>query len=221
MSKRWNLAELVVLTSRILNFNSRQANQDFSPQDIKDTINEVYCDEIEEMIQHGDSRWFIVSEPQTWPSGSLTFSLPETLQGRWIRSIVDVTFGVPGIAYWFDQWIDGAMFSWSDAQTIRWPDTVGPSEDRLLTFSYVADAEEMTNDQEVPLLLPAKFRHLLGWSAAIKLAAIGDREVATQWIRERDAIRERAMKFFSLRGPLLTGPPGILNTNRGLPGTYP
>ena len=226
MAKRWTLEELIEELKYKVAFNEGQTDQDFiGPSDdedkhFRDAINEAYADEMEEAAQQGDPRWFYTIDSLTWPANQQNLEVPEKLRGKTWVSVYDITTTEPGTPMWFSDWEDGAVHRWRDSKTLQWG-SAGPSSDKTIRITFQAEAEEMVDDGDEPELLPARFRHLLAWSAAIKLRRIADEVVPGGWVSERNDIRERMLKFFTLRGPIQTAGPGIRNTEPDYFGFYP
>lgn len=226
MAKQWTLEELIADLQFKVAYNEGQTDQDFigpsgdTDRHFRNAINEAYVDEIEEAAQQGDPRWFYVLANVTWPGGQQNLDVPDNLRGKTWVSTYDITTTEPGTPIWWSDWEDGATHRWRDRNTLQWG-TAGPSSDKTLRITYQAEPEEMLDNGDEPELVPPRFRHLLAWSAAIKLRRIADEQVPQGWVIERNDIRERMLKFFTLRGPVQTGGPGIRNTEPDYFGFYP
>ena len=94
-----NFKELQDEVSELINFNSLQADQDFSATQIKNAINRAYAREYRKARQEGIRSFFFAYRDLTWDNGSLTMSLPEDMRGAQICKITDVTDDTTGAGY--------------------------------------------------------------------------------------------------------------------------
>lgn len=216
MARRWTLEELIDEVQFKVAFNTGQTDQDFigpstdTDKHFRNAINEAYLDEYEDGVQTGDPRWWYYVESITWPANQKRLELPAPLRGKWIISMYDTTNLDPGTAIYISDFREGATHFWHDHKTLQWG-TNGPSSAKTVQVTYLGEPAEMLDDADEPLLIAPRFRHLIAWSAAIKLRVIGDESAPQEWYLQRDKIRERHLKFLSLRGPIETGGPGIRN----------
>lgn len=224
--KQWNLGDLIDRLKFVVSFNDDQTDQDFigpaadTDKHFRWAINEAYVDEIEEASQICDNRWFYRNLEGTWAANAVTYDLPESVETAQLVAITDTTNDALGEPVWITGRHEGALRFWKDSNTIQWG-TTGPASARTLLFTYVGQPIEMTEDSDVPDLLPSRFRHVLVWAAAIKLRAIADEAVPPDFVRQRNQIRERLHKALSMGRPTESGYPGIRNTDPDSRGTYP
>lgn len=198
-----NFKELQDEVSELINFNSLQADQDFSATQIKNAINRAYAREYRKARQEGIRSFFFAYRDLTWDNGSLTMSLPEGMRGAQICKITDVTDDSSGSGYhivvydggdppegspsWTSQSFSGAVF-WKDRNTLQWG-TSGPSEDKTLRFEFMAEPEKMANDDDVPELIPSDHHELIFYSASIDLRTRADEMAPPSWMSEREELR--------------------------------
>lgn len=211
MSKRRNLAWLRVETSRIVNFNQGQPDQDFDGtsddawDEIDAAINEAYENLLHDMIAETDPDMFMVNEELTWSSGDLTYQLPEHLEQDNLEWIEDITSSDPGDIVW----VHGRGINyypdvlWKDYRTLQWG-TSGPSGDRSLRFHHMARAADMKQPEDIPEYVPARFRKILAWDAAIILRTEAEDEAPSQWLGHRNAVWEKIEILLSQGRPRLT-----------------
>lgn len=226
MSAVRTLSDMIRRLKWLVAFNEGQTDLEFAgPTEdpdryFRDAINEAYVDEVSEVLQHGDPQWFYAVTELTWPASALSYAIPVALLDRELIKIVDVTNSENGYALWFADWEDNAPHFWLDRRTMRWPPN-GPSSARTLRVTYIEEPEELKGDGDEPHLVPAKFRHLLVWTAGTKLRAVADDDAPSAWKRQADSIRERFIKHMYSRGPAQTNAPGIRNTNPDFYGPVP
>jgi hypothetical protein len=226
MSAVRTLGDMIRRLKWVVAFNEGQTDLEFAgPTEdpdryFRDALNEAYVDEIDEVTQHGDPTWFYATTELTWPTNDLSLALPEGLRDRELIKIIDVTNSDVGTPLWFADWEENAAHFWFDRRTMRWPPN-GPSSDRTLRVTYLEEASEMKGDEDEPFLVPAKYRHLLVWSAARILRTVADDEGPSSWKRKADEIRERFIKHMYSRGPSQTGAPGIRNIDPDYYGPVP
>jgi len=226
MAKAWTLKELTDRLKFLVGFNSNQTDQDFigpaTDVDLhfRDTLNEAYVDEVEEVVQNADPRYFYRVLQVTWPAASLQYTLPAGLRDANIIKMTDVTNNVIGEDIAISDRSEGGFVFWYDNETLQWG-TVGPAAARTIDITFQADPKEMQLDSEVPELIPEKFRHLLVWSAGLKLRAIADEQVPPEWTRQRNAIRERLIKGLAMGRPIHSGGNAIRITDPEVVGSYP
>lgn len=230
MARQWNLAELKDELKFIYNFNLGQTDQDLRGTSIdpdkrfRDALNEAYVDEVEEAAQMGDTLYFIVQKRLTWPVSTPTLDIGEDLATATIYRIdhKDATAGETTAweLLWVANWTEDVNHYWLDRRTLQWG-LVGPSSDKTLRFIYVAEPEEMQDDIDEPVLIPRKFRHLLAYSAAIKLRMVADEETNSPLVRRRNEIRERLWKSISQGRPAQTGYPGTTTATPDVYGLIP
>tara|TARA_R100000700_G_scaffold40810_1_gene57824 strand:+ start:784 stop:1461 length:678 start_codon:yes stop_codon:yes gene_type:complete len=220
-----NFKELQDEVSDLLNFNSSQTDQDFTTSQIKKSINRAYQRETTKARQEGSSSHFKARTDITWPSGSLTFSLPERLKGAQIIKITDITENQSGSGFyivvydggdpgppdygtpaWDNQTILGSVF-WRDRNTLQWGED-GPSEDKTLRVDFLSRAETLINDDDVPELVPIEHHELLFYSAAIDLRTRADEAAPVEWLRQQMELRIDFHKDVS-RGKPYTNVPTI------------
>lgn len=218
--KEWALADLVRDLKFKVAFNEGQTDLEYRgptgdvDRHFKDYINEAYVDEYNEAVIIGDPRWFYATQTLVWTSGSTTLELPTELDSKWHIRIFDITDDPVGVPFWTSDWpTGGAAVIWRDRRTFQWMDSAGPPRDLSLQLTYCGTPVELVGDGDVPVLFPAQFRHIISWSAAIKLRMIGDDGAPGGWVQERNRIRQSMQKFLSMRGPMQTGATTITNSD--------
>jgi hypothetical protein len=186
-----------------LNFNSSQADQDFTSSQIKNAVNRAYAREYGKARQEGSRRHFQATTELTWSGGELTLTLPDRLRGVQISKIADVTEDRTGSGYhlvvydggdpptgtpaWDSQSINGSVF-WKDRNTMQWGNN-GPGEDKTLRFDFSPKADKMINDDDEPDLVPSEHHELIFYSAAIDLRTRADEMAPPSWLAEREELR--------------------------------
>jgi len=174
--------------SDLLNFNSTQADQDFSTSQIKKAINRSYGREYRKARQEGVKSWFIGYSEISWPSSSTTISLGKNIRRTQITKIMDITQDDPGHILVFDA---GGMIGdvfWKDRNTLQWGEN-GPGEDKTLRIQYFPEAEEMSADEDEPELLGPAHHELIFYSAAIDLRTRADEIAPQAWLMELENLR--------------------------------
>jgi len=211
-----NFLELQSEVKFILNWNEQQTDQDFTTLRIKKALNRAYKQETIKAEEEGGQRFFKATLDLPWPGGSVTMILPPELNEEALIGISDITTASIGTPLVFsDDGISGDIF-WKDHQTIQWG-TNGPPSDKTLRFTYYASVEELVNDGDVPMLIPAKFHELIAWSAALFLQQISDQEMTEAWVFERNELRIDFWKWLS-RGRGTDDVPTIKNIKTNIDG---
>jgi hypothetical protein len=219
--KDWTLAELIADVKFRVAFNEGQTDMEYRgpagdvDRHFRDAINEAYADEYNEAAIAGDPRWWYVTMDLPWPASQPTLTIPESVNSKWQIRLFDVTDDQIGSPIWSSNWPrTGHSVYWHDRSTLRWADTAGPPRSLTLRLTYCGAPAELVQQNDIPILLPSQFRHILSWSAAIKLRIIGDDAAPSAWIAERNRMRAALHKFLSLRGPLQTDTPMLVDPNQ-------
>jgi len=195
-----NFKELQDEVSELINFNSLQADQDFSAAQIKNAINRAYAREYRKARQEGIRRYFSTTTDLTWSSSDTTFILPDNLKGAQICKVTDVTSADPGSAVIFDdRGFLGDVF-WKNRITLQWGAS-GPGEDKTLRFEFMPEPEKMLNDDDVPELVPSDHHELIFYSASIDLRTRADEMAPPSWMSEREELRMDLYKDMSRGRP--------------------
>jgi hypothetical protein len=211
-----DFAELQDQVKFILNWNDGQTNQDFSTARIQAALNRAYKQETIKAEEEGGQRFFKATIDLPWKAGTITFVLPPEIMEEALIAIDDVTTASIGTPLVFsDDGISGDLF-WKDHQTLQYGNT-GPASDKILRFKYYASVEELQNDGDTPMLIPAKFHELIVWSACIFLQEISGQDVTRTWVAERDELRIDFWKWLS-RGRATDDVPTIKNIKTNIDG---
>ena len=197
-----NFKELQDEVSDLLNFNSSQTDQDFTTSQIKKAINRGYLRETTKARQEGLSSHFKTRTDITWPSGSLTFSLP---QKRFLINMDDITDQDPGRMMTFsDNPLAGDLF-WLDRNTMQWGES-GPSSDKSLRAEFFSYPETLLNDDDEPSIIGPEHHELLFYSAAIDLRTRADEAAPMEWLRQQMELRIDLYKDLSRGRPIRNVP---------------
>lgn len=199
-------------TSKWLNFNPLQANQDFTTQQIKDAVNDAYIDEVNTAKLQCNINNFKMTLDFTWAADAVTISppvFPAQLNRTSVYKMTDVTDNDPGYDLIFDR--DGRTgdVTWKDYQTLQWGDS-GPSSDKTIRAFYLADAVEMDADEDEPILVPSSYRRLIVLSAAVSLRDMADEGAPQAWLMRLQNYRMDFWKFIKLGRPI-SDVPTIVN----------
>ena len=195
-----NFKELQDEVSELINFNSLQADQDFSAAQIKNAVNRAYAREYRKARQEGIRRYFSTTIDLTWKADDVTFLLPASIKNAQICKVTDVSHTDPGTAIVFDErGFLGDVF-WKNRVTLQWGQT-GPNEDKTLRFEYMPEPEKMANDDDVPELIPSDHHEVIFYSAAIDLRTRADEMAPPSWMNEREELRMDLYKDMSRGRP--------------------
>ena len=195
-----NFKELQDEVSELINFNSLQADQDFSALQIKKAVNRSYAREYRKARQEGIRRYFTTTLDITWSANTVTIELPNGLKHAQLCKVTDVSATDPGTAIVFDErGFLGDVF-WKNRVTLQWGQT-GPNEDKTLRFEFYPEPEKMNNDDDVPELLPPDHHELIFYSAAIDLKTRADEMAPPAWLNEREELRMDLYKDMSRGRP--------------------
>lgn len=213
----WILAKL----KWALNFNEGQADQNFAgpttdpDRHYRDAINQAYKEEIEEaQIETSRAHWFR-SMDITWPANQATFILPQTLVDKSVIIIRDVTDEQDGPELSIGDYADESEIWRLDSQTLQWG-TDGPGQNTTMRFTYLAEAEELSQASQLPALIPARYIWLIVWSAALLLRAVAEDKSPIDWEKKRDDLREKFHKILSQGWPMRSNPPTIRNRDHDM-----
>ena len=197
MSAR-NLAWLRTEVSRKLNHNSGQTNQDFAGTtddtnaDLDAFIGEAYDQELEEAMQEAGPDLFAEYSEHIWAASSATFTLPDHLAEADILLVEDVTNDSTGSVLWVtdkSEHYKSEIFP-LDRKTWQWGSD-GPGSATTIRFTFLPEANELTQPADEPRYIPSRFRWLLVWAAAIIGREDADEQAPAAWMRARDYWRAR------------------------------
>lgn len=198
------------IIAKRLNFNVDTANQDFTGSStdswawIDDAINEAYVDEINEAVLECSARPFTAYQTFTWPSGDLTYELPPNMDRNDVLAIFNITGNVRGAPFSIGDRLSGQAIVWRTSRILEWG-TTGPGQDTSLAFQYVVLPEPLQEPDDVPTLIPARFRYLLVWSALIILRDYADEAAPKAWLAKQYKLRAKFHKYVSTSAPTRGG----------------
>jgi hypothetical protein len=193
---------LIDRTKLWLNFNDSQSDQDFTEAQILSAINMAYSEECSKAKQEGLRRWFRASTEFTWEADEVTYTLPSALNRISLFRLVDVTSDAePGTQLLFSEEGSHGDIFFKDRNTLRWGST-GPNEDKTIRAYYFAAAEELSEDTDVPELVPDEFHELIPLSAAILLRGMAEEIPPPWWLEKQREYRYEFWKFISRGRPL-------------------
>lgn len=177
--------DFLTLQDRVLyifDANPLQSDADVSQGNVKWALNESYRDEINLAKTECNLLFFYRTYNFTWPRSQNEYVLTGTpLEWMDLYLFQDVTSG--------ENRPQEIQPFWRDANTLTWGRRDGPSSDRNIRTTYVANAEELKGDGQQPALIGPAYRHLLSWSAAILLREIAEEQAPQSWERRRDKLR--------------------------------
>lgn len=183
MSK--DLAYLKDWTHFILDSNPLQSNPDFPDARITKAINAAYEEEVNRAKTETSILFFHLTNTFTWPADTQTIDITAS-PNSWLQ-YAD-TFLFQDITEDANRPRDFTPL-WRDRTTLLWYHPDGPQSARTVRVTYLAVAEELSDDADVPLLIAPSHANLLAWSAAILLSEIADNQAPPNWYRRRDEIR--------------------------------
>ena len=191
-----------------VDFNPTQTDQDFrgpssyANKRIDNELNLAYREEVNEGKMKRESA-FKRKHSFTWTANASTLTIPEPLQGRrilWLRDNTDVNPG-PIITIW-DETSDGRGFYVIDDDTWGW--SPAPSSARTLQAAFLADAVWMSDESDVPSLVPVRHRELIALTAAIRMhmvAPVTDTTTFQYWKAQQVQLRFAWWKELSRGSP--------------------
>jgi hypothetical protein len=169
----YNLQWIRDFAAKRLDYDSTEPDQAYGgttadPWMRLDTVvNDAYTEIINEAKNEVDQSNFLARYAFTWPADSLTYQLPRHIAYSKSEKLMNVTNHVIGDeARVFKSYRSGGLF-WKDSRTLHWSTTTGPSEDKSFEWVYLADAEELQDAAQVPILIPYRWRFLLAWKATV------------------------------------------------------
>lgn len=178
-----NRDEIETFTREILLPNSKNStNAPFSAARMTAAVQRAYEREWNKFRAVATKSQVVMSTQFTWPSGEISFPMPQLLRDRIVHSIYDITDNPNGIGL-------RTVFYVEDlTKLMRWPSTVGtpgtgPFRDTLLRAFFIPRCEKLTAPESVPQLIPHDHHQLLGWSAAVELSTLlnGGQHAPSDW----------------------------------------
>ena len=195
-----NFTELQVELQELLNFNPNQSDQDFTTAQLKRALNRAVKREYTLAKAEGSAVWFVSNQTVTWLSGVITFSLPESLRGKRLYRIFDITAVNPGFRLIFDNNMFTGDVFWLDRSTLQWGST-GPSEDKTLQVQFYSEPTAMVADEDEPGVIPESHHELLYWSAAVDLRTRADEQAPQAWYAMMRQLQLSYWKHVSMGRP--------------------
>lgn len=168
-------------------------------------LNAAYRREVRRGKLEGHSSWFTKTQDFTWPASQVTATstntnMPKIAFERQLLMLEDVTDGDPGEPLVFTNYNRGEIF-FKDNRTLQWGDA-GPPSARTIRIHYLADAENLEDDNQEPELIPPDHHELIVMSA-VTYARYGTAERSPpDWKEELMERRYDYWKFISLPRPL-------------------
>ena len=200
-----NLAELVAEVNDWLSFNPDVANTAFSAAQVKTAINHAYKRELRKARLEGGDTWFKKNISGTWPANTATFMLPSLMNQTNCLWIEDITDSDPGYALAVsNSGSDLCEVFWLDNKTLQWGSN-GPGGAKTLRFHYMARAEKLVNDADVPELIPDDYHELIVLSAGVYLRFKADELAPEAWQMALQDIRIDYWKEISMGRPNSSG----------------
>jgi hypothetical protein len=209
-----DLEELREEVSYLVNFNPTQADQSFAGtatqpyKRIDSAINEAYQKEVNHARRMIRRQAFWTQHAFTWPSSTQTVDIPAEVAGKDIMGLRDDTNENPG--YWL-QFTEPttSMGGLYVEDKDRWSWFPAPSEDRTITVFYLASAEKLIDEGDVPSLLTSDDHWVIVWRAAMLLRIRADEQVSNDWKAEYKSTRDEFHKGVASGKPYLLPPPAI------------
>lgn len=210
------LSDLVKSLAYVVSFNSSNVDQAFKGTAaepnlrLKEALNAAYREEVSLGKMHGSKEAFYLTYEFTWEADAENLTIPTSLQGVQIVTILDNTnedLGPPISK--FDPTVGGIGLYTVDHETWGWYPT--PSSDMTLYAIYLAQANDLSDDTDVPYLIYNDMHDMLVWSAACYLYDIKDLKVPASWMKRRDDWRLQYWKALSLGKPMIF--PGVTIRN--------
>ena len=195
-----NFKELQDETSELLNFNTGQADQDFTAAQLKNAVNRAYKREYVRARQEGVRRFFVSSTEVVWPAGSATLELPSRLSGAQLLRVTDVTNGSLGAELIFSDNGSTGDLHWESRNKLQMGKS-GPSSDKTLRFEYFPGVSKLIADDDEPSMIPEEHHELVFYSAAIDLRNRADEIAPQAWVFERESLRQDFWKDISRNRP--------------------
>lgn len=209
-----NLGQIRNGLSYLVNFNTGQTDQDFigpaayANQRLDDAINEAYIEECALGKSNGSRDWFRRTHPMTWTANAATMPIPFAVKDKDIEVIRDDTSTTPGpvVTFWSSV-TEGSGLYRSDMDNWGWYPTPGSA--KTLTIYYIAEPVELTQNGDIPDLIPPAHRRLLIWSAGIILKTIADEDAPARWLMRQENLRFLFHKTLSMGHPHQSPSPRI------------
>lgn len=175
---------------------------DDSNIELDDLTNQAYEFEVNEARENVTWKVFQRYEDVTWKS-STQLTLPDNLRNRdfieW-RDVTNIATGEP---------IEFSSFGIEEISTgtFQWGEN-GPGQDTTIRMFYLADAVEMRDKGEEPVLIPWRFRWLLVWRAGVIAKTVANEDAPAKWVKHCEDIQSQ------LHSSLSSGRPKLGNAAR-------
>lgn len=212
----WNLDWLRNFAAKWLEYDSTEPDQAYGGtaadpwKNIDAWINEAYTDIINTARPEVPYENFKVTHTFTWPQGQVTLTLPMEVaysQSLQMRDVTHLATGIEVMVY--ESQRAGGMY-WKDRITLHWGNTQGPGEDKTYEWDYLADAEDLVDPLQSPILIPWRFRFLLGMHAVVLAREEVDEDNIPQaWRARRDKYLEDYLLSLAQGRLRFTLPPRI------------
>ena len=209
----YNVEWLVKKLKWVVNFNEGQVDQNYrgpSTQTDKhflDALNESYKTVVRKARETRANAWTRTHDV-TWLSDDVTFTLPVVLQNRPVRLVCDVTDGIDGPSVDIGDYQDRCEVFRKEENVLQWG-TEGPGRDTTLRFWYLAAAEKLLKNDQVPELVPEEYAMLLVYRAALELRMVSENRVPRVWQEKVDEMGEEFHKQVSRGWPMESNIPRI------------
>lgn len=170
------------------------SDQDFATLRLNKLIDRAYNLEVERAKTAAVKDYFKgFTDDFTWTAAEDTLTVPDSLIGVSILTVMDITNGEPGIPLTFSRsGQGGGDIFWKDRETWQWSTVGGPSADLTLRGIYEQIAVDLQDDEAEPTLVPSQFHWMLVWSAAILGRSGADDMVPQDW---RAELRDMRLDF--------------------------
>lgn len=213
-----NVDWLISRLKWVVNFNDGQVNQDFAGPSTdanlhwREALNEAYKTVVHNAQKVTSRHNWRKCQDVVWPVSTTTLTIPYDLAQAQVQRIRDITSEEDGTAIFIGN-SPGESELWRlDKDTLQWG-VAGPAAETTLRFEYLARAEELTSGNQEPELIPADYRMLIVWEAAIFLRSIADERTPKAWVDARDAMQKTYNKSISQGWGMETNPPVIRNND--------
>jgi len=212
----YNVKWLLDRIAEKLEYDSTEPDQAFGGttadpyKRIRDWLNEFYTETVNEVRLEAPKEGFEVTHQFTWEDGESTYTFSNEVAASKSLYLRDITNGEPGEELRISSTYRSGAIWWKNRTTLQHYNTTGWSADRTLVLHYLADAEELVDDAQVPVLIPYRHRYLLVWGTAWMARREVDEEAAPRsWEAKVHKMKQDYLLDLTQGRMELTVPPSI------------
>jgi hypothetical protein len=176
--------EIISFAKFIMNVNDSQLSDDITDERWIELVQMAYVDVWARFKQTVSRASLLEYTDLTWPAGSNTLALPNSLKDAVIYDIVYVDSN--GVPY-------SRFQGYFEKRNLLRLDLTGQSaaQSFILRFYFIPEVENLDNPTSTPVLIAPNHQKVIAWEAARVVKALSDKEVPESWNDKIDEIEQR------------------------------